>query len=136
MKENSLGSLNDTEADSVIRCDASGSNGTSSVGVAYTISQIKGRVPILEGRVTYQNMTTSEAEFKSVIIALEEAHKINVQKPIIKIDFQGIIDAMKNKSENEYHTEMRAKLSTFDDWKIVCVPRAKLSHVNKLAQSV
>ena len=136
MNENSIGTLDDTEADSIICCDASGGNGTSTVGIAYTISQVNGRIPVLEGKITFQDLTTSEAEFKSVITALEEAQKINAQKPIIKVDFQGIIDAIENQSTNEYHKELCTQLNRFDDWKIICVPRAKLSYVNKLAQSV
>lgn len=119
------------EVDYIVEFDAS-FNG-SDAGIGWIVFTNPLEKPILEGTDSVLVSSSVEAEIEAMKRALKEVKKIKQESSIIvRTDFSGIIDTVKDDSKSE-ENKILTHLDSFKSWSVECVDRDKLVRAHDLA---
>lgn len=124
------------EVDYIIECDASYSEIKNRYTIAWLVLDNPIENPLFEGRTTGQSSTTVESEIEAIKESIKEVSKVSNLKNlnlIIRTDYEGIIEYMKNEERDEIYKGLEEQLEKLSNWCIENKPREEISRVHDLA---
>jgi ribonuclease HI len=83
-------------------------------------------------------MTNNQAEYRALLLGLEQARALGAVEVVIRMDSQLVVEQVagrykiKDVGLQQRWAEVRQLLAGFNDWQIMYVPRAENSQADKL----